>query len=136
MNFYTKSYYHLNTNFAIKENFLSLFDALLLNGYFFYLQYLKLGKKFFCACIIKENNMRIEKLIIENAPLFPIEQKNDLMLIVYHLESWRAQWECLYKKSQPNFDDEFVFDTLIKFPKESLARLDEYYFSNFNKNFT
>ena len=127
---------YLKTEFFVKENFFDLLDALLIRGYYAYQQYLNFGKKFFYAIIIKENNMRIAKLIVKHNHLFPVEQKNDLMLILSHINSWCAQWEYLYKNSTPNLEDEFIFETLIKFPKESLVRLDKYYFLYFNKKFT
>ena len=115
------------------ENFLNQLDILLSTGYLAYQQYLTLGKKLLHAKIIKANNDSITKLILNNVQLFQEEQRSDLLLIVYHINSWRKQWDILYKHTDPQPDDRFVFETIIKFPKSALTRLSEYYYKNFNK---
>jgi hypothetical protein len=119
-----------------QEIFLGLLDTLLCRGYFEYQQYLKLGKKLLYAIKIKENNSCIVNLILNNDHLFQEDQRSDLLIIVYHIDSWRTQWDFLYENSHPKLEDEFVFETTIKFPKNSLERLDKYYYKNFNKKFS
>ena len=119
-----------------QDLFLGQLDTLLCRGYFSYKQYLTLGKKFIYASIIKNNNKNIVKLILKNAHLFQDELKIDLLVIVYHIDSWKTQWNFLYENMHPKLDDEFIFETKIKFPKNSLVRLNDYYFKNFNKRFT
>jgi len=119
-----------------QETFLGQLDTLLIRGYFSYKEYINFGKKFMYASIIKENNNSIVKLILKNAHLFQDEQKSDLLLVVYHIDSWKIQWDFLYENTYPKLDDEFIFETKIKFPKNSLVRLNDYYYKNFNKRFT
>ena len=126
---------NLQINLRNERDFFGLFDTLLYRGYFTHQKYIENNRKFLFAKIIRENNERIISLILNYCHLLPEKQRSDLMLIVYHIDSWRTQWEDLYEKLKPKIDDEFVFDTLVKFPKESLARLNKYYYSNFNKNF-
>jgi hypothetical protein len=122
-------------DFSAQEYFLGLLGVLSSKGYFAYKEYLKFGRKLGYAITIKRNNESIEKLISKNIHLFDEQQQNDLLAISSHINSWIKQWDFLYKKSHPKPDDEFVFSTLIKFPKKSLERLDNYFFLNFNKKF-
>jgi hypothetical protein len=100
-----------------------------------YQEYLNCNKKFMFAKIIKENNEKISDMILNHIHLFSYEQRSDLILIVNHINSWCRQWENLYEQLNPNLEDEFVFNTLINFPKKSILRLENYYFINFKKNF-
>ncbi len=113
-------------------------ESLLLScqaGYLMYQEYLNCNKKFMFAKIIKENNEKISDMILNHIHLFSYEQRSDLILIVNHINSWCRQWENLYEQLNPNLEDEFVFNTLINFPKKSILRLENYYFINFKKNF-
>ena len=123
-------------NPSTQENFLDLLDVLLKRGYFAYQEYMKFDKKFHYTKRIKENNEDIVRLIKNHEYLFDGLQRSDLLQIVLHLESWKAQWNFLYQNSHPDLDDQFIFDTLIKFPKDSLRRLNEFYCVNFDKEFT
>ena len=124
---------NIKTELNAQEIFFGQLNTLLSRGYFVYQQYLKFGKKLHQSILIKENNESIVKLILNKAYLFQEEQKTDLLLIVYHINLWRAKWDFLYENTHPKLDDAFIFETIIKFPRDSLKRLDVYYYKNFNK---
>ena len=126
---------NFNPNLYAQEYFLDILGLLFSKGYFAYRQYSMFGNKLHYAIKIKENNEKIEKLILKHVHLFDDKQRSDLLAINTHIKSWIKQWNILYENSHPKPDDEFVFITLIKFPKKSFERLDNYFFSNFNKKF-
>lgn len=119
-----------------QEKFLGKLDECLSRGYWAYKQYLNFGKKLLFAIEIKKNNESLLKLILDNIHIFQDQERGDLLQIVCHLDSWQRQWDYLYQRAQLELEDEFIFETEIKFPKKSLARLDDYYFEKFNKRFT
>lgn len=120
----------------VEEHFFDLLDTILNRGNTLYQQYLRFGKKFIYAEKIKENNEKVVELIRNHVYLIDPAQRDDLMSIIYHVDSWRAQWDLLYESTRPKPNDEFAFDSIVKFPKNSLERLNDYYYSSFNKKFT
>jgi hypothetical protein len=120
---------------AAQELFLEQLDTLLCENYLAYQQYLSFGKSLKSAIVIKANNNSIADLISENLEFFQGEQKKDLQSIINHIDSWREQWDSIYDNGLFGPDDEFTFETRVKFPRNALIRLSAYYSNHFNKKF-
>lgn len=97
--------------------------------------YLDDKKKYVYAKVIKRINNSIIDLIMEGAHLFDGSESRDLIQIAQHMMVWTVQWDFVYEDTFPQLEDEFTFNTLVKFPKASLARLDSFYYEKFKKNF-
>lgn len=127
----------INNNFVVidKKKFLNLLDTILSHGNIAYNKYLNNGKNFLYANIIKKNNERTLELILDHAYLFCSEQRNDLLSISLHIDSWLIQWSYLHNSKNFKLDDEFVFNTTVKFPRDALRRLDNYFYEKFDQRF-
>lgn len=126
---------NVHHNLIAQKKFFNLLDAFLSQGLKAYQDYIDNERTFFYANIILKNNQRILELILEHVDLFNAEQKNDLLRISFHIQTWLAQWNFLCKTKDFELEDEFVFQTDIKFPKNSLKRLDSYFYENFSQRF-
>jgi hypothetical protein len=122
-------------NSSDQKKFLDLLDTHLSHGFRAYHEYLNNNKKFLYARIIKKNNERLVGLILEHAHLFPLDQRGDLLSILFHIDSWLVQWNSLNESRDFKLEDEFIFHTIKKFPRDSLERLDTYFHENFYQNF-
>ena len=119
----------------IQEKFFVSMYRLLARGNIYYQNYLKYNKIFVHTLNIRKNNKLIIQHISNNLHIFNINQRQDLLKIVQHMNSWDAQWESLRIKFNPTTNDVFVFDSQIKFPKNSLLNLNTYYSTHLKKIF-
>jgi hypothetical protein len=92
-----------------------------------YDQYVKEDKIFKYALIIKKNNLIVRELLLNKGYLLPEYFQEDLVNIVKHIDDWLVSWEEAKIIAKPNENDQFVFSSSVRFPKESELRLFEYY---------
>ena len=88
-----------------------------------YRDYLAQGKTFFLASILRDHNFVALQIAVENGHLLPAVLKSDLAGLVAHLETWLALWTEHHDRNKPANDDVFVFESRLRFPKESVRRL-------------
>lgn len=117
------------TSVISEEHFIGLLDTLFLRGYEAYQAYLKNGRIYLYAKIIKKNNEKTLALILDHCHLLPQIQQKNLMKLVLHLDVWTCQWNDLRDRNNPCLTDEFVFETAVNFPKEAMASLEGYFAS-------
>jgi len=90
--------------------------------------YLKDDKIYLHAKILKECNLRIRELLLENAFILDDDLKKDAIDLISHYDIWVEKWNDLKEKINPNLDDFFIFQNEHRFPKEAERRLeDEFY---------
>lgn len=89
-----------------------------------YAEYMKNGKKFRYAELLKQHNTAVKTLLADNSSLIPEVLKTDVAAIIDHYTVWTAKWEELKTKLNPGPDDEFVFANEHRFPKPAARRLE------------
>ncbi len=90
-----------------------------------YDNYIKEGKIFIHASILKECNLKIRDLLLENAYLLKENLRNDALDLISHYDIWIEKWNDLKKEKDVQLDDVFIFENEYRFPKEAEKRLKE-----------
>lgn len=90
----------------------------LTNANIFHKIYLAEGKKFKFAELIYSQNSKALELIPEILTKNTIDIFHSLCNISTHFELWKIQFDELEKSINPGKDTEFVFETLVNFPKK------------------
>ncbi len=104
-------------------NFSFQFRLLLLLTEKEYKNYLYNGKTFFSAKKLYFYNEEMLRLLISNSAIIPINLQPELMALIDHLVSWKIMWEEKKGAENMSLDQEFVFESRNKFPKEAVDKL-------------
>jgi hypothetical protein len=89
-----------------------------------YAEYMRNGKKFRYAEMLKVHNTSVKNLLTDNSNVIPGEFKKEVEVIVEHYTIWSAKWDELKNKLDPAPDDEFVFANDHRFPKVAAQKLE------------
>jgi hypothetical protein len=89
-----------------------------------YVEYMKNGKKFRYAEILKLHNTSVKNLLTDNITVIPSDFKKDVEAIIEHYTIWSAKWDDLKNKLNPAPDDEFAFENDHRFPKVAAQKLE------------
>ncbi|WP_124553123.1 hypothetical protein [Methylophilus methylotrophus] len=108
-------------------NFLGILDTLLRRANLTYHAYLKSGKRFLYAKILKETNEGIRALLIQNTHLLPASQIDNSLALLHHLDVWCTIWQQVYEHEQPDNLSIFVFENSVNYPLSEVSNLMEYY---------
>jgi len=92
-----------------------------------YQAYIKNGKVFLYAKILKESNDALRELLINNAHLLPMEHARNALALIHHIDVWGAIWEDTYQASQPGLMSVFAFENVVNFPRKEVEMLMDYY---------
>lgn len=86
------------------------------------------GRQFLFAKILRDNNREIRSLILTKGYLLPLDQQQNAINLVAHLDIWLELWEQLAatKTHQPN--DQFSFES-CKYPQAAATALKEFCFA-------
>jgi hypothetical protein len=90
-----------------------------------YDNYIKEEKIYLHARILKECNLKIRDLLLENAYILEENLRNDAMDLIIHYDIWVEKWNDLKQKRDPQLYDVFIFENEYRFPKEAEKRLKE-----------
>ena len=88
-----------------------------------YDNYLKNGKTYIHARVLKEINEQIRYMLLESGFLLSEELIAEVLKIIAHYDIWIEKWNDLERNSNPKLDDEFVFSSEFIFPIESEKKL-------------
>jgi hypothetical protein len=86
------------------------------------------GRQFLFAKILRENNREIRSLILSKGYLLPLEQQQNAINLVAHLDVWLELWEHLAATKSHKPEDKFCFES-CKYPQDSVAKLKEFCFA-------
>jgi hypothetical protein len=90
-----------------------------------YDNYIKEEKIYLHARILKECNLKIRELLLENAYIFEENLRKDALDLINHYDIWVEKWNDLKEKRDPQLYDVFIFENEYRFPKEAEKRLKE-----------
>jgi hypothetical protein len=74
-----------------------------------------------------DHNLAARDLALRYSYLLPAELQADLLKLIFHIDVWMTLWSDLKERTSPKPSDPFVFNNPVSFPRESVARLSEYY---------
>jgi hypothetical protein len=86
------------------------------------------GRQFLFAKILRDNNREIRSLILSKGYLLPLEQQQNAIDLVAHLDVWLELWEQLAASKTHQPDDKFSFES-CKYPQQAAAALKEFCFA-------
>ena len=95
-----------------------------------YDNYINEGKIYLHARILKECNLKIRDLLLENAYILEENLRNDAMDLISHYDIWVEKWNDLKQKRDPQLYDIFIFENEYRFPTEAEKRLKEEFIKN------
>jgi hypothetical protein len=90
-----------------------------------YDNYIKEGKIYLHARILKECNLKIRDLLLENAYILEENLRNGAIDLISHYDIWVEKWNNLKQEKDPQLYDVFIFENEYRFPKEAEKRLKE-----------
>ena len=88
-----------------------------------YDNYLKDGKKYIYARVLKECNEQIRDILLENSFLLSGKLIGNALELIAHYDIWIEKWNDLERDTTPDLNDEFVFKNEFVFPKEAEKKL-------------
>ncbi|MFT6842575.1 MAG: hypothetical protein ACJASR_001342 [Psychroserpens sp.] len=88
-----------------------------------YKEYLNNDKQFLYAKIIFNVNKEIKNLLKNGLLYLPVENHNDVIDIIFHIDVWANIWLEENKKQKPTCNDRFSFENKISFPKDSVKNI-------------
>lgn len=86
------------------------------------------GRQFLFAKILRDNNRAIRDLILAKGYLLPLEQQQNAIDLVAHLDIWLELWQQLAATKVFKPEDKFSFDS-CKYPQAAAAALKEFCFA-------
>jgi hypothetical protein len=86
------------------------------------------GRQFLFAKILRDNNREIRNLILTKGYLLPLEQQQNAIDLVAHLDVWLELWEQLAATKVHQPEDKFSFES-CKYPQEAATALKEFCFA-------
>lgn len=90
------------------------------------------GRQFLFTKILRDNNRAIRSLILTKGYLLPLEQQQNAIELVAHLDIWLELWEQLAATKVHKPADTFSFES-CKYPQEAATALKEFCFVSCNK---
>lgn len=99
---------------------------LLLRGRQSYQSYLKNGRSFLYAKILKNNNEALHSYLLKYMHLFPQDLSSASLDLINHIDVWSVLWEQLALETKPSLEDEFVFENSVNYPKHFDLLIEEY----------
>jgi hypothetical protein len=83
------------------------------------------GRQFLFAKILRDNNREIRNLILAKGYLLPLQQQQNAIDLVAHLDIWLELWEQLAATKTYKPEDKFGFES-CKYPQEAATSLKEF----------
>jgi hypothetical protein len=90
------------------------------------------GRQFLFAKILRDNNREIRSLILSKGHQLPLEQQQNAIDLVAHLDVWLELWEHLAATKVHKPEDKFSFES-CKYPQEAATSLKKFCFTLGNK---
>jgi len=112
---------------ATIEKLLGPLDFRLRSAHQAYTAYLEGQRIFLYAAILYDHNSAARDLALRYGYLLPAHLQDDLLKLVFHIDVWMTLWTDLKDRTSPKTTDQFVFDNPAPFPRESIARISDYY---------
>jgi hypothetical protein len=88
-----------------------------------YDDYMKAGRSYLFACSLRRINAAARLLLLEHGHLLPTELRGDALDLIRHYDAWLTLWDDHAAAMKPAYDHEFVFDSIVRFPREAQRRL-------------
>lgn len=95
-----------------------------------YDHYINNGKSYLYARQLRKYNHSLKNNLLKAIDYSPLELQSDFSQIILHLETWETIWDEHDSKSEHFHNNEFVFQTIIPFPKESTEAIKYHITSN------
>ena len=92
-----------------------------------YTKYLEQGSTYLHARILKHNNDSMIEVLSKIYSFCPDEIQQDILELTYHIDVWSSHWCCLEKKLHPAFNDKFIFQNTVGYPKDAETNIVDYY---------
>lgn len=92
-----------------------------------YAAYLEGQRVFLYASILYDHNSAARDISLRYGFLLPERLQDDLLKLIFHIDVWMTLWTDLRDRTSPKTSDQFVFDNPVSFPRESVARISEYF---------
>jgi hypothetical protein len=86
------------------------------------------GRQFLFAKILRDNNREIRTLILSKGYLLPLNQQQNAIELVAHLDIWLELWQQLAATKTFKPEDKFSFES-CKYPQVATAALKEFCFT-------
>ena len=83
------------------------------------------SRQYLFAKILRDNNREIRSLILAKGYLLPLEQQQNAIELVAHLDVWLELWEQLAATKIHHAEDRFGFES-CKYPQQAAAALKEF----------
>ena len=96
--------------------------------------YLKSGKMFLYAKILKDSNDSLRDLLISKTHLLPAEHAANSLALIHHIDVWSSIWDYNFALHRPSLGSVFSFDNEVRFPHKEVALLLDFYETNFVSN--
>jgi len=112
---------------ATIEKLLGPLDFRLRSAHQAYTVYLEGKRIFLFAAILYDHNSAARDLALRYGYLLPAHLQDDLLKLIFHIDVWMTLWTDLKDRTSPKTTDQFVFDNPAPFPRESIARISDYY---------
>jgi hypothetical protein len=114
-------------NDALVEKLLGPLHLRLKAAQMAYAAYLNGERTFLYASILYGHNSAARDISLRYGFLLPEHLQDDLLKLIFHIDVWMTLWTDLKERTSPKPSDPFVFDNPVSFPRESVARLSEYF---------
>ena len=98
-------------------------SVLFLEAESIYQQYLCQNRKFKYANLLYKKNKAIVAAFKDLDADTSILLDREIKALTLHYQSWFSQWDAAYKFEQPCDNSEFCFESRLRFPKESAAKV-------------
>ena len=89
-----------------------------------YADYMANGKSFLFASSLRRINGGAHDLLLARGWLLPEALREDAVALVRHYDVWTSLWDDLAERTRPSFDEPFVFENSVTYPREAEARLE------------
>lgn len=89
-----------------------------------YANYMRDGRKFIHARILKACNDELRSLLLKYGHLLSEPLRDDAVTLIAHYDIWIERWNALEQRQHVALDDAFVFENEHRFPKEAAQRLE------------
>lgn len=92
-----------------------------------YESYIKDGRKFLYAKILKNSNDGVRDLLLSKTHLLPKDHAKNALALIHHIDVWSTLWDDAFMSLKPSMTSVFVFDNRVNFPAKEVEKLFEYY---------
>lgn len=94
-----------------------------------YADYLQNNKSFLFASSLRRTNASARALLLTHGHLLPRSLRADAVALIRHYDVWLTLWDATATAMKPRFDEPFVFENNVNFPKEAQQRVQDLYVS-------